>query len=328
MNDKLHLFIENGLFDYNKQRFNRRPNEDIDPESGEIKSFPKAYRNEEKNGGLLAVDISPFGAYFRFNPNKIMKKQIGSTPLNFQELKDSINTVESYLSDNKIMNCDMGRARISRFDNSFDLKTPDSFDSYLPIIRTLVSDQQAVRNGKQWVYESSVYLDNKSTQIAIYDKGKEQSLPCNYMRLEFRHLRTRSTKFAGIFINKLTPDRYYSIRESDKSKITSYVFGRPPQLLAENKKIDNKIVAHFLELVTKGTLKPALINRETVAFLLRTYELTFGTSVIQDILKRESNHKNYRQLRAYINLIKSTNITDSVYIKRFEELSNLWSKAS
>jgi hypothetical protein len=323
MNDKLHLYLKTGLFTFDRQKFNYNP-ETINLETGETVGSAKYFRNPKQNNELCTLDIDAHGLRLIMNPNKVKGIRVGSEPLTYQQFKNSVEEVNTFLSENKIIDCKLNESKISRFDNSFDILAPLEYKYYEPILKTLASKAKPIKQGKKRIIENTIYNGNKQTEIAIYDKKHEADLNDDYIRFELRHLKTKlHPNYKKLTVGSVDQDKFYNIRTSDKGMIDSYVFGQEPQLLKDE--LINNIVAYFLYLIEEPTLNMATINKSMAGYLLKSYELSEDTpGIIANILRRGIHQKDYRRNNAYINLVNGTTLADTEFMQRYTELKNLF----
>lgn len=223
MNDKTHIYIplehfylkENNKFDYEERRVIT---------SGITKTFKKRYINAAK----YSIDLDTYrGLLIKYNPNKIMNIPIGSQVMEYKQLNESLEYMNNVLYESGLEVDIKKHGILTRYDNSYDLKTKEAYKSYLPLVQTL-APIKSIRQGKTRLIENTWYSGNKKDIVTIYDKTRESGLDFNCIRFEARHkLRDKNR----IPVKQISEKTYLHLRNQDKQFIKDNIFVRNPQVL-------------------------------------------------------------------------------------------------
>ena len=232
MNDKLALWTpeykKNSNFNSN---FDYRKTVETFAATSEIIEKERYFYNGEK----FNVDLDGRGLLIKVNPNKFLDIQLGDF-IPFQQFQLVLDGLQNGVVDVGI-DVNLKDCKIVRYDNSFDLRISNSYNSYLPIISLLLPKTRKRKQQKN-IIENTLYYGNRSNCLSVYDKAAEQKLPNNWLRMELRHLKVRNLELSSI-----NEKRYLEYRKSDKQKIMNLVFSNEPIALKDH------LLSRFLYLI-------------------------------------------------------------------------------
>lgn len=184
----------------------------------EIYNFDFAQITINRRGLLLACNPNLISGYTYFTDNY----------LTYNEFRNSVNYVEQELNQ-RGLELKIRDGKLRRYDFPFDITLNHHYKEYFPIISQLLP---FIRNNTTKTYENSIYYGNRTRQVIIYDKTKEQLekhaeiIPYNIARIEFRHLKAKRLNLELSFINDR---KYYELRSNSKTFIADKLFNRNTQ---------------------------------------------------------------------------------------------------
>jgi hypothetical protein len=309
MNDKLILFIDNYSFEKTANfdnNFNKVSSILEQPENE-----PKLKESFYHNSKTYNCDINGFGLKVQFNPNKLNNIKFSSEPLTYSKFMKSIENIESQLCDVGI-NAKLSNAKISRFDNSFDVTTKLDYVNYEPLILTLAPTTKTLRKGTKRICENTIYFGNKSNEITIYDKSKELGISENIIRFEYRHLRSKSLKLT---MNLVDEKKYFELRNCDKEKIMKTVFSKNPKIL------ESELSQYYCELIESD-----LTQQQIAKLLLAKFmqDLNKNNEIEKLLQVQRTNDKTYQRNYRLKNLLYDKINFKKDLQQRYDELKELF----
>lgn len=278
----------------------------------------ETYYNESDN---YKIAKSYKGIKLEFNPNKLMKKAIGSDNiLTFNELNDCVDMIEQEISEIGI-DCKLKEQRIYRYDTNFDIITPKQYYHYIPILK-MVLPNTPVKKFRKFTHESTLYLQNSNKVIACYDKTKESELDFNCMRLEVRNLKI--VKEQRYSLKSMSESKYWQIRAKDKSLIEQQLFNQPNFIMNESDNDTNDTIALLIELLRKHRMTIPLLNKTIATQSIETALNHLDITLSQ--LVSEINYKspNYKLLKKVESQLRDYKVLSFELQQDFETLTKLF----
>lgn len=224
MNDKNHIYIplENVNL-ANSNKFSVEKKETSSPLGNKTESVKYFLNAPDYN-----FDLDGRGLLIKYNPNKLMNIPLGVQVMEYKQLNESFEYIADMLNESGLDTDIKKHGLLTRYDNSYDLRTNENYKSYMPLVQTLAPIKR-IRQSKTRTIENTWYSGNKTDLITIYDKTKESNLDFNLMRFEARH-KLRDKK--RIPISRISETTYYQLRYKDKQFIKDTIFTRNPQVLS------------------------------------------------------------------------------------------------
>lgn len=268
---------------------------------GSVIGENKYYCNTE----FVNYDISEIGLKVSFNPNKVAKvKQL--EPVNYNQFQNSIDYV-SEVSKKVGLNYDVSSAKIYRYDNNYDFQTEKEYHNYISIFSNL---HCSIKNARKKNEVNTYYFNNKSNEIAVYDKSKHNEINkidtiSNIIRFETRRLKISNSN--KMMLSDITKDKFDIIRISDKNYILNNLF---------NKNIN------VLETEIQSIIKQNFSNDvETISYIsgLTVVEIAMllfnnDTEKVIGLFKINNARTNNKQYQRNIKFVKKY-IKDIGYLK-------------
>ena len=315
MNDKLILHFKPHQYKQSKKVDNYFTTHKIEPPKFKILSndIIKQFCNTDN----LNADINGYGLKVSFNPNKINGYKYNTHPLTYKEFENAIKETQENLYNIGIdTNITVGN--IIRYDTSFDIILPQNYIKYEPLISTLANTTKPLRRGKNRMQSNTLYVGNKSNEIAIYDKTKEQELSENVIRIENRHLKIKTKN--KIQLSTVTPEKFKLIRTQDKKQIQQVIFNKNPYLML------NEANEFMIELLTSDLTRSQMYKEHFIYGLINLQ--SNHPYLTNSFLKTSKTSNNYqRNNRINNDLQQNLYTSGNNIIQTYQELKTLFQKA-
>lgn len=260
------------------------------------------------------------GIRIDFNPNKIMNI-LPTQILTYPQLVESLKIVSDEVNSIGI-GIDFNRQMIARHHTSFDLFPNKSYNAYRPMIKSIIPDTKVIKRGSKKLFEDTLYLENKSRTITVYDKTKESELNFNCIRFEDRFEKIPTKK--RLLISDLNESLYYQKRHEAKQMISNSIF----HVLNES---TSNTALLAMELIAQGIstndiskyISTQSINKDLEILELNSKQLFTAPSKINGI-----HNKTYSQMLRLRNMLNDYQLIPVEYIDKYYEIKNLFSKVA